>query len=70
MELVEQIDCPLCTIDAKAHLKTEIMNVLFRGNEYRITHYYYRCENCNDEFETEESLSRTLAQIPNYPGTA
>lgn len=65
MELAKTIDCPNCGKDIP--LQSSGITITFRGHNYDIDHWYYHCKGCREDYTTEESDTKTLSQIPNYP---
>lgn len=56
--LPTQLPCPFC--DGMAPLKKSTYTHLSERQNRRLTHYFYRCENCKKEFSTTESDQQTL----------
>lgn len=57
------IECPMC--DGVARLRSEKKKRVFRKEEFDVTEFFYRCENCNEEFTTTETDEVNVAQVYN-----
>lgn len=54
------VGCPLCPGTAK--LEFEVREMEIKGVGRRIAVLFYKCENCGEEFDTEDSLDTALSQ--------
>ena len=59
--MIEEIDCPFCS--GKAHLKKENREYDYKGKKVTAETYFYKCNNCTEEFTTTELDTKTLENI-------
>jgi len=57
------MECPYC--DGHAKLKSSKRETLFRKESFIVNEYYYKCDNCNNEFSTTDIDTITMCQLYN-----
>lgn len=62
--LPESMPCPFC--DGTTMLCADPNTITYKGISYNVTAYFFKCGKCREEFTTNESDTKTLAQVPGF----
>ena len=57
------IKCAYC--DGTAQLKKEIIDLVYRKENFKVVQHFYKCEQCQEDFTTNEADAITLSQAHN-----
>lgn len=56
----EEIQCPECNIIGMSYRHVDMMKAIFVGSVNEMPRYYHVCENCGNNFRTDDERVRNL----------